>query len=75
VNEDPRRQFRHGKRLQSSFVGNGERLRVGTRRQLRMGNDMYRTHSEHECRSDAVNRLRMYMPFVWGRCRPNAIIR
>ena len=33
-------------------MGNGERLRMGTRRQLGVGNDMYRTHSEHECRSN-----------------------
>ena len=52
VNEDPRRHFRHGKRRRSSFVGNGELLRMGTRLQLGVGNDMYRTHNEHECRSN-----------------------
>ena len=51
VNEDPGRHFRHGKRLRSSFVGNWEVLRMGTRRQLCVGN-MYRAHGEHECRSN-----------------------
>ena len=49
---------------------------MGSERQLGVGNDMHRAHGEHECRSNAPpTGYAMHMPFVWGRCRPNAIIR
>ena len=48
---------------------------MGTRRQLCVGNECIAPTASTNVAATAANRLRMHMPLVWGRCRPNAIIR